>query len=137
MKTEIFIDSSGFFSLLSSRDDSHEGAITILKKAQKACQGFVTTDYVIDETATLFKARGIGHLSDLLFDTLSSSRACRIEWMDQDRFTATKNFFMKHSDHAWSFTDCFSFILMKELRLQESLTKDAHFKEAGFKPLLA
>ena len=35
-----------------------------------------------------------------------------------------------------SFTDCTSFLLMKELGLREALTKDAHFAEAGFVPLL-
>ncbi len=34
-------------------------------------------------------------------------------------------------------TDCTSFIVMKEERLQEALTTDAHFVQAGFKTLVA
>jgi hypothetical protein len=136
MKPEIFVDTSGFFSLLSPRDVSHKDAVEIMKKAKQTNQLFVTTDYIIDETATLLKARGIGHLTGIFFDTVNSSRVCRIEWMDHERFAKTQTYFEKHLDHAWSFTDCFSFLIMKELKLRNALTKDSHFKEAGYAPLL-
>jgi predicted nucleic acid-binding protein len=136
MNPKIFVDTSGFFCFLSPRDVSHEEAVEILKKAQRAKQLFVTTDYIIDETATLLNARGIGHLAGIFFDTVNSSHVCRIEWMDQERFAWTQNYFEKHLDHIWSFTDCFSFLIMKELKLRNALTKDRHFKEAGFAPLL-
>jgi uncharacterized protein len=137
MNPEIFVDTSGFFSLLSPRDVSHKEAVEILKKAKQTNQLFVTTDYVIDETATLLNARGIGYLTGIFFDTVNSSRVCRIEWMDQERFAKTQNYFEKHIDHVWSFTDCFSFLIMKELKLRNALTKDKHFKEADFTPLLS
>jgi predicted nucleic acid-binding protein len=136
MKPEIFVDTGGFFSLLSPRDESHARAVGIVEKAKKTNQLFVTTDYVIDETATLLNARGIGHCAGILFKTVNSSRVCRIEWMDIDRFNRTQTFFEKHLDHAWSFTDCFSFLIMKESKLKGALTKDKHFMEAGFIPLL-
>jgi len=136
MKPEIFVDTSGFFSLLSSHDDAHKHAVEIVTKAKQTNQLFITTDYIIDETATLLNARGIGHLAGILFETVNSSHVCRIEWMDQERFAKTQTYYIKHMDHAWSFTDCFSFVIMKELKLQNALTKDTHFKEAGFSPLL-
>jgi uncharacterized protein len=136
MNPEIFVDTSGFFSLLSPRDDSHKDAVEILKKSQRTHQLFVTTDYIIDETATLLNARGIGHFAGILFDSIKSSNVCRIEWMDRELFTKTQTCFEKHLDHAWSFTDCFSFLIMKELKLKNALTKDKHFKEAGYAPLL-
>lgn len=91
---------SGFFSLLSPRDVSHKDAVEIMKKAKQTNQLFVTTDYIIDETATLLKARGIGHLTGIFFDTVNSSRVCRIEWMDHERFAKTQTYFEKHLDHA-------------------------------------
>jgi len=136
MKPEIFVDTSGFFSLLSPRDVSHKDAVEIVVHAKQTNQLFVTTDYVIDETATLLNARGIGHLSGILFETVNASRVCRIEWMDYERFARTQTCFEKHVDRAWSFTDCFSFIIMKELKLRNALTKDRHFKEAGYTILL-
>jgi predicted nucleic acid-binding protein len=45
--------------------------------------------------------------------------------------------FIKNVPKPWSFTDCFSFIVMRGMRMAEALSKDKHFKAAGFSPLLA
>jgi len=137
MSREVFVDTSGFYAALVGRDDKHGEADAILRKGATAGTRFATSDYILDEAATLFKARGLGHLTDALFDTISSSEVCRIEWMDTERFEQTRRFFAKHGDQPWSFTDCFSFCLMKELSIRDALTKDEHFRQAGFRPLLA
>ena len=108
-----------------------------MRKAAKRKQRFVTTDYVLDEAATLLMARGCSTVIPPLFLSVSASKACRVAWMDMERFEETKRLFIKNIDRLWSFTDCFSFILMNELRMNEALSKDAHFRAAGFTPLLA
>ncbi len=40
------------------------------------------------------------------------------------------------SDKRWSFTDCSSFIIMRERKITDALTHDHHFVQAGFKRLL-
>lgn len=136
METEVFVDTSGFYALLVKRDDAHVQAKKLMRKARQQKRTFVCTDYIIDETATLIKARGLGYLLNDFFDVVLHSRVCRIEWTDNDRFFATKELFLKHSDRGWSFTDCLSFVVMKELKARASLTKDKHFLEAGFDALL-
>ena len=136
MARDVFVDTSGFYSLLVRRDNQHQEASRLLRESRRRKGCFVTTDYVLDETATLLKARGHAHLVPLLLHTVFSSAACTVQWTDPERFQATCDFFLKHEDQAWSFTDCLSFIVMKHLRLRESLTKDTHFHEAGFRPLL-
>src|SRR5437762_5949065 len=121
MANEIFADSSGFFALLVKADDRHSAASRLLHGASRR-RRFVTSDYVLDETATLLKARGHAHLLRAFFDRVLTSDACQVEWTDPDRFDAARAFFLKHADQAWSFTDCLSFLLMKELRLREALT---------------
>ena len=135
-RAETFVDTSGFYALLVQGDAAHARAKAVLERAARSCGRFVTTDYVLDETATLLKARGFGHLAAAFFETVFASAACRVEWMDPDAFAQTRQFFLKHHDQAWSFTDCFSFRVMHLLGLRDALTTDAHFREAGFHPLL-
>jgi len=56
--------------------------------------------------------------------------------MTPDRFAAARKFMLKHLDQEFSFTDCATFVVMKELRLNEALATDEHFRIAGFNPLL-
>ncbi len=132
MANEIFVDTSGFYSVLVKNDDRHTEANHVLKSAASKKRGLITTDYVLVETATLLKSRGHGKLVRIFFDTIFSSSMCRIQWTDLDRFQDVQTFFLKHIDQAWSFADCLSFHVMKEFRLREALTKDKHFEQAGY-----
>lgn len=136
MNKTIFIDTSGFYALLVKADDRHVRAADILHKASAGKQRFVTTDYILGETATLLRARKHGHIVAQVFDTVFNSEACSVAWVDQERFAKAQAFFLKHADQAWSFTDCASFVLMKEKKLTLALTNDAHFHHAGFVALL-
>ncbi|MCU0726347.1 MAG: PIN domain-containing protein [Planctomycetes bacterium] len=137
MGSDVFVDTGGFYALLVSGDDRHRPAREFMRRARKARRRLVTTDYVIDETATLLEARGLGWLAHRLFESLGTSRALRLEWMDSSRFERTRTLFLRSTGRGWSFTDCSSFVVMGELRVREALAKDAHFADAGFVPLLA
>jgi predicted nucleic acid-binding protein len=130
------VDTSGFYALLVKRDPTHAQATKRLAQAAESRQRFVTTDYILSETATLLRARGQGHLAKALFQTVFGSSACRVEWMEPERFKETIGFFLKRHDKLWSFTDCFSFVVMRELAIKDALTTDAHFRQAGFNALL-
>ena len=43
---------------------------------------------------------------------------------------------MQYKDKKWSLTDCVSFLVMKEENIEEALSADKHFTQAGFKILL-
>ncbi len=132
MEREVFIDTSGFYSMLVSRDRMHPAAREFMAQAAREGRRFVTTDHVLDETATLLRARGLDRFTPALFESVDKSRAIRIEWTTSGRFDQTRAFFLRHADKSWSFTDCLSFVLMRELGLREALSTDDHFRQAGF-----
>ena len=138
MATEpLFIDSGGFYALISLESAAHEKAAAIMEESRRVRRRAVTTDYVLDETATLLRARGLTKQLAEFFRLTEASHALSIEWMTPDRFAAARQFMLKHLDQEFSFTDCVSFIVMKELRLTDALATDNHFRIAGFNPLLA
>jgi hypothetical protein len=132
----LFIDTGGFYALVSPDSMSHEIAVTILQDAAYQRRRAVTTDYVIDETATLLRARGLTKLLVEFFRVCDESAALAIEWTSPDRFAAARKFMLKHLDQDFSFTDCVSFVVMRELGLFDALATDRHFRIAGFNPLL-
>lgn len=136
MGVETFVDTSGFYALLSKDDPGHARAAEILREGERGRRRFATTDYVLDEAATLLSARGKRHLAAPLFRAALHSGACRIEWTGADRFQAAAAFSERHLDQPWSFTDCLSFVVTKERRIREALTRDGDFRKAGFVPLL-
>ncbi len=56
-KAEVFVDTAGFLALWDRGDGHHKRAAAMQKKLAAAKRGFMTTDYVLDETATLLRMR--------------------------------------------------------------------------------
>lgn len=135
--TETFVDTSGFYALLVRGDRWHDRATAVVADAARHRTRFVTTDYVLDEAATLLKARGHGRLLAAFFESVDSSAALRIEWTTSERFGAARALCLRHADKTWSLTDCLSFVIMRAQGLEAALTSDAHFAQAGFRVLLA
>lgn len=131
-----FLDTSGLFAILAKPDPAHPSAVEWLARARAAKASAVTTDYILDETATLLKSRGRPDLIPALFNLISPGSALRVEWIGRERFEVARQFLLRHNDHEYSFTDCTSFVVMRELQVSDALTTDKHFREAGFTPLL-
>jgi len=131
----LLVDTSGFFALLNARESCHKEALALFKsRAEKFV--LVTTEYVVLETATLLRARGVPGSDRKFFALLDSTTRVRVVSSSQAFFTRAKDYFLKHHDHGYSFADCANFVLMEAEGLRESLSTDKHFRQAGFVPLL-
>lgn len=135
-KGDIFVDTSGLYALIDRRDRHHKTARTAVEAHVRAGRKLVVTDYVVSETVTLARARSGAAAALRVLDLVDQSVGIRIEWIGPPRFDATKAFVRRHAGHGCSFTDCSSFVVMRELTLKQALTSDGHFAEAGFEPLL-
>jgi uncharacterized protein len=136
MAARIFVDTSGWYALIDRRDSLHERASTEVRRRLRSGTRLVTTDYVVDESCTLCKVRAGGAAPIRLLDLLDQTEAVDREWVTPERFQRSAAFFRTHRDQGYSFTDCTSFVLMRELRLPAALTSDGHFTTAGFEALL-
>lgn len=59
----------------------------------------------------------------------------RWQWIDVSRAEKARALFFRQRDKGYCFTDCTSFVVMRELRLKDVLTIDRRFRQAGFQPL--
>lgn len=136
MAREVFLDTSGFFSLLDSADLKHHEAVAWMD-SQKARVRPISTECVVGETCTLLVARKRPHLVKRFLDSLDRSTALLLINPDHALVQSAKLLIRRQADQGYSFVDCLSFCLMKERGIREALTTDQHFRKAGYTPLLA
>ncbi|NSW90935.1 MAG: PIN domain-containing protein [Firmicutes bacterium] len=75
----------------------------------------------------------INHTSAVEFGRIIlASKVIKIVPVTAERWENSWNLFVKYSDKNFLFTDCTSFIIMKELGLKEAFTFDRHFQQMGF-----
>lgn len=116
-------------------DPAHLGARAARDAALEAGNVLVTTDYVADETLTLIRMRLGLDAAEVWWQQVDGSSRVRWEWIDQSRGDKARSIFFRHRDKSYSFTDCTSLVVMRELKLRQALTTDDHFRQMGFQVL--
>ena len=129
---DVFVDTSVLYALIDRKDSHHAAMGELVQRLLGSRRRLITSDYVICEAVNLANARAGHHVGIRILELIERSSALRVEWIGSLRFEATKVFYRRHSDHRYSFTDCTSFAVMRELKISDVLTTDAHFREAGF-----
>lgn len=135
MPSRTFVDTSGWCALIDRRDPYHATVATLIAELVKKGVRLVTTDYVIDESCTLAKARAGSRMAFRLLDVLRGTAALDMEWIGAERFERSEKELRRYHDQPFSFTDCTSFALMRELAINDVVTTDRHFRVAGFQVL--
>ena len=126
----VFVDTSAWYALVDVQDPDHHAVTTFL---ESNLLPLLTTNYVLDETLTLLKAR-VGHRHAIEFgERLRTSRFCLLLHLTVDDEDAAWEIFKNHHDKAWSFTDCTSMAVMKHLGAATAFTLDKHFEQMGFR----
>ena len=128
----LFVDTAGWIAAADAADMQHATVCSLRDEWLEGGGAFVTTDYVIDETLTLLRMRMGIEAAEAWWGQIEGSSRVRIEWMNVERIERARSFFFRYRDKSFSFTDCTSFVVMKELHLRKALTLDAHFRQAGF-----
>ena len=129
MIQQVFVDTGAWYAAMVRKDRDHDAAKRFLKNNTSP---LMTSDYVMDETVTLLLSR-VGHRYAVKFlDMLQASREVQLTYLTPAQIAATADLFRKRTDKEWSFTDCSSFVLMREYKIQVAFAFDEHFGQAGF-----
>ena len=137
MSRRVFVDTSGWYALIDRRDDGHARTSSFVQDWLRSGGRLVSSDYVLDESFTLARARSGSRAAFRLMELIERTAAVDLEWVGAERFARARTMFRRYDDQTFSFTDCTSFVVMRELELTEALTSDEHFRIAGFELVTA
>lgn len=132
MPKRIFIDTSAFLALEDESDEHQEEAIRFRDQEilRDRCE-CITTSYILDETLTLIRIRLSIQASIEFSKKIRGSQIVKILSVSKQIEDKALDLFENYDDKTFSFTDCVSFVVMQELRIQEAFTFDEHFVQVG------
>jgi predicted nucleic acid-binding protein len=133
MLPKIFIDTSAFLALEDESDQYHEEALQFREQVlRKKRYEVIATSYVLDEILTLIRFR-IGIQASIDFSKkIRKSKVVKIVQVSSEIEEKALDIFEKYDDKDFSFTDCVSFVVMREMGIQEAFAFDEHFNQMRF-----
>ena len=132
----LFVDTAGWMSMADKSDQRHVDSIRIRDEWLEQGGILITTNYIVDETLALIRIRlGGVEAAEKWWKQVSGSSRLQVEWIDAEIAEKALGWFFRWRDQSFSFTDCTSFVVMRQLRLKRALTGDKHFIAAGFEIL--
>jgi len=131
MADKIFIDTSALYAFFDKSDAEHEHVKEYLSLSDDF---FYTSNFIIDELITLLRCRkfNVQQIKPFIDDIRKASftYVLHVTAEIEDRSLILMN---KYKEHDFSFTDCTTFVLMRENFIKKACTLDEHFKIAGFR----
>ncbi len=124
----IFVDSGAWFSLLVKDDPDHQNARAWFDNNNDR---LILTDYILDETLTLLRARKQHKHAIELGEAILNQDRADLVFLNLEDIEAAWEVFRQYSDKLWSFTDCTSKVVMERLGLTTAFAFDQHFRQFG------
>jgi predicted nucleic acid-binding protein len=128
-----FVDTLFVIGLTNHRDQYHEKALELAISFDR--QPLFTTDAVLLEIGNTLS----GRFRDQAIQTIEEffeSDEVEIVRLDHILFDKAFDLYKTHRDKSWGLVDCVSFVVMRERGIDEALTCDKHFVQAGFRALM-
>lgn len=134
MPTKVFIDTSGWAELFLATQSYHQQAKEWFAQTRKQQIEMVTSNYVVAELVALLNSplRVPRYQLFQYVYAVKTASYVNIIYIDAAIETAAWSLLKSRADKTWSLVDATSFIIMQQLGLQEALTTDHHFEQAGF-----
>jgi len=134
-KEKYFVDTNAWIASYDIKDQYHSQATNFLKELLGKPITLITSDYIIDETIT-FLRMNVSYAKAVNFkESIDQSAISIVKSISDEIRNSAWSIFLKYSDQEFSFTDCTSFALMKDLSLKKAFTFDSHFSIMGFECL--
>jgi predicted nucleic acid-binding protein len=134
-RVRAFVDTGAFAALYKAEDEHSAEAHALWKHFQKSNPILYTSNYVVSETIILLRVRAGFSVAERFGDDIFSSSAVRIFRVNEHHESQAWSLFKKYSDHDFSFVDCCSFVVMRDMKINSAFAFDHHFTIMGFELL--
>jgi uncharacterized protein len=128
-----FIDTQFVIALVNERDQFHQQAVKVAR--EYIGQPLLTTDAVLLEIGNAL-ARNFRSEAVAIIERFLTSDNVTIVRLSPQLLDEAFALFKSHADKQWGLVDCVSFVAMKRAQINDALTVDHHFVQAGFNALL-
>ena len=133
--SEAFLDTGYIIALEAADDQRHQDATRHWQSLSSSLPRLVTTSFVFDEVVTFLNSRNQHAKAVEVGNRLMGSPSVQLVHVDEALFYEGWRYFERHTDKAYSLTDCISFVLMERLEIRTALAFDKNFAQAGFQKL--
>lgn len=133
MSATTFIDTLFVVALINQRDQYHGRAAELA--ASHDGQQFLTTDAVLLEIGNALARKYRQEAAEVVEDFLCSGDV-EVVYLTPALFQEAFALYKAHDDKEWGLIDCVSFVVMRQAGIQDALTFDQHFVQAGFRALM-
>jgi len=124
----IFVDTGAWFSGVVPADPDHARATAWLASNRAP---LITTDYIVDETLTLLRARGQRKYALDIGTEFFHGALATVHYLAPAEVLRAWDVFRAFADKDWSFTDCTSKVVMEALGITTAFSFDQHFHQFG------
>lgn len=132
----IFVDTNAWIALNNINDQWYHQSSKLNKEMLQSGCRYITSNFILDETYTGLLMK-VGHFAAVDFgERIRNSRLVQIIPITSDIEKSAWEIFKHYKDKRFSYTDCTSFVIMKNLNLTEAFTNDHHFEQFGFVKIL-
>ena len=128
---EIFLDSSFLVAFYNRNDKNHLMDRRFISNSDNRWS-FVISDYIFDEILTVLMVRGGKFVSIEAGCKILGDNRINLLQVDKNVFQKAWLIYQGFKDKEWSFTDCTSYVLMKNLSIDVGASFDDHFSQFGF-----
>lgn len=128
---KLFVDASAWIALFDKADKYHQPASKRLHEVRNQVS-LITSDYVLDEALTFLLYKSNKSVAIRCGQWALDASFVEIIRIDESTWSNAWGMFQAYDDKEWAFTDCTSFVLMRQLGLWQAFSFDQHFIQAGF-----
>jgi predicted nucleic acid-binding protein len=132
VSNRVLVDTAFVIALINRRDQFHPQALELADRFEG--HPLLVTDAILLEIGNALARSHKPEAIEVIEQFLASDEV-EIVYLSTQLFQQAFALYRQYADKEWSLVDCISFVVMRQAGVNQVLTFDRHFAQAGFEIL--